>query len=314
MADKFVGDIVGGTLDLLGLTGEDGLLGPGDVTMETDPFSLFLTQHYQDLMPMFFNQPSPRTSISSPTTTDPSSPTTTDPSSPTTTDPSAPIPYPGPFPPPSLRGIDFPIDFPGGFDDPSIPMDSPPVADPTSLSGGMDLSRGFQTAPTYDPNSPFGQAMGGTLSGQAIDPASLGMLGNQDVEDYFQSTMYDPAMQNYQNRILPQLREGATNLHSSYRQNLEAGTLGQLHSDLMSQRGNLQYQNLLNNQRMLQSTAGQNLNAQMQAMGMSQAYDPRLQWLNLIGGQTPSSVAVQNPSTMDQIGQMAGIGALISMI
>jgi hypothetical protein len=304
--------------DTLGLTGEDGLLSPGDVTMETDPFSLFLTQHYQDLMPMFFNQPAQTPgggltgSLDEGLTGQPA-PTTTDPSSPTTTDPSAPIPYTGPFPPPSLRGLDFPIDIPGGFDDPSIPMDSPPVADPNSLSG-MDLSRGFQTAPTYDPNSPFGQAMGGTLSGQAIDPASLGMLTGQDVEDYFQSTMYDPAMQNYQNRILPQLREGATNLHGSYRQNLEAGTLGQLHSDLMSQRGNLQYQNLLNNQRMLQSTAGQNLNAQMQAMGMSQAYDPRLQWLNLIGGQTPSSVAVQNPSSMDQLSQLAGIGALIAQI
>jgi hypothetical protein len=173
---------------------------------------------------------------------------------------------------------------------------------------------GFQDAQTYDPDTPFGQAMTGALSGQAIDPATLGMLTGQDVEDYFQSTIYDPAMQSYQQDVLPQLREGATNLHSSFRQNLEAGTLGNLQSDLMSQRGNLQYQNLLNNQRMLQSTAGQNLNAQMQALGISQAHDPRLQWLNLLAGQTPSSVAIQNPSTLDQLGQIAGIGAMISMI
>ncbi|MCG7851907.1 MAG: hypothetical protein MIO92_05240 [Methanosarcinaceae archaeon] len=165
-----------------------------------------------------------------------------------------------------------------------------------------------QQGPTYDPNSPFGQAMLQALGGQSVNAQDWGMMQGQEVDDYFQSTMFDPAVRQYQDTTRPAWLENVSNLHGSHRSNMEQRGYENLYGGLDQQRGNLQYQNLLRNQQMMQQAAGMNQQSQMGAMGLSGMYDPHLQALQMISGQTPTSQVIQGGSFIEQLGALLGGG------
>ncbi len=133
-------------------------------------------------------------------------------------------------------------------------------------------------------------AMNRALSGNAYERhlyrGPQGMDQGQ-VEDYYRSTLHDPAIRQYANETRPAWMSKVGNLHSGHRVNQERRGYEDLYSGLGQQRGNLMWQNTLRNQNLEQHEAdmnqqsfmhnqGLNQNAMMGALQMMPQLDPEM--------------------------------------
>ncbi len=151
-----------------------------------------------------------------------------------------------------------------------------------TLRGQMDGGSPYQA------NSE--SAMNNALQGNAYQ-GPQGMNQGQ-VEDYYRTTLHDPAMRQYENETRPAWMSKVGNLHSGHRMNQERRGYEDLYSGLNQQRGNLMWQNTLRNQNLEQHAADMNMQGQMGALGMMPQLDPQMRaeamYQQQMMGQSPT--------------------------
>ncbi|MCP3681395.1 MAG: hypothetical protein GY861_01775 [bacterium] len=166
-----------------------------------------------------------------------------------------------------------------------------------------------QTSP-YQANSEY--AMNNALMGNSYQGGPQGMDQGQ-VEDYYQSTLHNPAVRQYENTTRPAWLENVGNVHSGHRMEQERRGYEDLYSGLDQQRGNLMWQNTLRNQNLQQHSANMNMQGQMQALGMMPQLDPQMRaqmmYQQMMMGQDPT-VTTTPPGPSDAanfMGPLAGM-------
>jgi len=104
----------------------------------------------------------------------------------------------------------------------------------------------------------MGQVNAGAQPSTTITP--------ETTQNYWESTVRDPALQNWEQNTKGNILAGAGTLHSGYTANTLAREYANLQNNLQGQRGNLMYQDELSRRQLAESGAGRYQNTIQQML------------------------------------------------
>jgi hypothetical protein len=110
------------------------------------------------------------------------------------------------------------------------------------------------------------------MNQMALNPENTYNRSQADIEGFYNDTMLNPAMQQFQNTVVPQMNEQfGGKFHSSARTKTLGRAFSDLQNNLSQQRGNLFYNELLQSQQGRENALGRQMQALSGMGGMMNA-------------------------------------------